>query len=103
MADYDIILSPVLATPPAPLGVYDLDKTDFAAWGQAVGAYVPFTGLYNTTGQPSMSVPLAMSKAGLPLGSMFTGRYGDEATLLSLAGQLERAAPWFDRLPEGVK
>ena len=103
MADYDIILSPVLATPPAPLGVYDLDKTDFAAWGQAVGAYVPFTGLYNATGQPSMSVPLAMSKAGLPLGSMFTGRYGDEVTLLSLAGQLERAAPWFDRLPEGVK
>lgn len=103
MANYDVILSPVLASAPAQLGIYDLDKADFAAWGQTVGAYVPFTGLYNATGQPSMSVPLAMSDRGLPLGSMFTGRYGDEATLLSLAGQLERAAPWFARLPEGVR
>ena len=102
MDDYDVILSPVLATPPVKLGLYDLDHTDFAAWGQAVGAYVAFPGLYNATGQPSMSVPLAMSRAGLPIGTMFTARYGDEATLLSLAGQLERAAPWFDRLPEGV-
>ncbi|MEZ5696312.1 MAG: amidase family protein [Sphingomonadaceae bacterium] len=100
MANYDVILSPVLASPPAKLGVYDLDKDDFAAWGAAVGAYVPFTGLFNATGQPSMSVPLGMSKGNLPIGSMFTGRYGDEATLLRLAGQLERAAPWFDRLPQ---
>lgn len=103
MADYDIILSPVMASAPAPLGRYDLNKSDFVAWGQAVGAYVPFTGLYNATGQPSMSVPLATSQSGLPLGSMFTGRYGDEATLLSLAGQLERAAPWFSRLAEGTR
>jgi len=102
MESFDVILSPVLASPPAKLGVYDLDKADFAAWGQAVGAYVPFTGLYNVTGQPSMSVPLATSSNGLPIGSMFTGRYGDEATLFALAGQLERAAPWFSRLPQGV-
>lgn len=102
MADYDVILSPVLAANTAKLGVYDLDKTDFAAWGQAVGAYVPFPGLFNTTGQPSMSVPLAMSQSGLPIGAMFTGRYGDEQTLFRLAGQLERAAPWFDRLPKGI-
>lgn len=102
MADYDIILSPVLADNTAKLGVHDLNNADFAAWGQAVGAYVPFTGLFNTTGQPSMSVPLGMSASGLPIGTMFTARYGDEQMLFRLAGQLERAAPWFDRLPEGI-
>lgn len=99
MADYDVILSPVLAKPPAELGVYSMDNPDFAAWGAAIGAYVPFTGLFNATGQPSMSVPLAMSQGGLPIGAMFSGRYGDEATLLQLAGQLEQSAPWFDRVP----
>lgn len=102
MEDYDVILSPVLASPPARLGVHSLDKTDFAAWGTAIGAYVPFTGLFNITGQPSMSVPLAMSDNGLPIGSMFSGRYGDDATLLRLAAQLEQAAPWFHHLPGGI-
>lgn len=100
MQDYDVILSPVLAQPPAKLGVHDLDKTDLMAWGEAVLNYIPFPGTFNATGQPSMSVPLGMSEGGLPLGSMFTGRFGDEATLFSLAGQLERAAPWFNRMPE---
>lgn len=101
MDDYDVILSPVLADPPPKLGVFDLDKDDFAAWGQAVGAHTAFTGLFNATGQPSMSVPLGKSREGLPIGSMFTARYGDEAGLLRLAGQLERAAPWFNSLPQG--
>lgn len=99
MVDYDVILSPVLATPPAALGVHGLNNPEFAAWGAAIGAYTPFTGLFNATGQPSMSVPLSMSAGGLPIGAMFSGRYGEEATLLRLAGQLEQAAPWFDRLP----
>jgi len=98
MGDFDVILSPVLAAPPAALGTYAMDNPDFAAWGAAIGAYTPFTGLFNATGQPSMSVPLGMSREGLPIGAMFSGRYGDEAGLLQLAGQLERAAPWFDRL-----
>lgn len=102
MADYDVILSPVLADPPAKLGIHDLNKSDFADWGQKVSAYTPFTGVFNTTGQPSMSVPLGMSASGLPIGTMFSARYGDEQNLLRLAGQLERAAPWFDRLPQGI-
>ncbi|PQM29224.1 amidase [Sphingopyxis lindanitolerans] len=99
MVDFDIILSPTVAAPPIELGRLGLMPDDFATWGRDIAAFTPWTGLSNATGQPSMSLPLAMSKDGLPIGVMMTGRYGDEATLLRLAGQVERAAPWFDRRP----
>lgn len=99
MAGYDIILSPTLAAPPIELGILDLMPENFAKWGATIAAFSPWTGLFNATGQPSMSLPLAMSKDGLPIGVLMTGRYGDEATLLRLAGQVERAAPWADRRP----
>jgi len=60
--------------------------------------YLPFTPLFNATGQPAMSVPLHWNAAGLPIGMQFVTRLGGEATLFRLAGQLERARPWFDRL-----
>jgi amidase len=63
--------------------------------------YIPFTPLFNTTGQPAMSVPLHWNAAGLPIGMQFAARLGDEATLFRLAGQLEQAKPWFDRLAPG--
>lgn len=101
MADYDMILSPTLAAPPLELGKINLTPgVDFAAWGARAAAFSPFTQVENMTGQPAMSVPLGMSKAGLPIGVMFVGRYGDEAGLLRLAGQLEQAAPWKDRRPQ---
>lgn len=100
MQTYDLILSPVLGAPPIELGQIDLSsEPDFATWGRRIAAYTPFAQLANMTGQPAMSVPLSMSAAGLPIGSMFTGRYGDEATLLQLAGQLEQAAPWAKTRP----
>ncbi len=61
--------------------------------------FSPYTRLANCTGQPSMSVPLHWSEDGLPLGTMFTVRFGDEATLFRLARQLERARPWWGRKP----
>jgi amidase len=63
--------------------------------------FVPYTPVFNVTGQPAMSVPLHWNEAGLPIGMHFVGRLGDEATLFRLAGQLERAQPWFDRAPAG--
>lgn len=74
---------------------------DFALAKMAEGklAATPNTQLFNQTGQPAISLPLAMTKAGLPIGLQFAARFGDEATLLRLAAQLETAAPWFGRMP----
>ena len=61
--------------------------------------WIPYTPIFNLTGQPAMSVPLHRTPDGLPVGVMFAARLGDEATLFRLAGQLERAQPWKDRRP----
>lgn len=99
MRDYDLLLSPTLGNPPLKLGVLGPSPENFQAFYDAIMPYTAFTSLANQTGQPSMSVPLGMSAAGLPLGSMFLARYGDEALLFRLAAQLEEAAPWAGRFP----
>ena len=99
MQPYDVWLTPTLAAPPLEIGRLSLSNPNIEAYYQAAGAFTAFTGLFNMTGQPAMSVPLAMSQSGLPIGVQFAGRYGDEATLFRLAGQLERAAPWAARRP----
>lgn len=96
---YDILLTPTLAKPPAPLGSFD-PKPDNPLAGFAESArYAVFTPICNATGQPAMSVPLFWNSEGLPVGAHFIGRFGDEATLFRLAGQLEKARPWKDRRP----
>lgn len=98
MVKYDVILSPTLSAPPLPVGRIGLDTgRTMADWGAEVGTFTAFTGIYNGTGQPSMSLPLGMSAGGLPIGVMATGRYGQEGLLFRLAGQVERAAPWAAR------
>lgn len=100
MSSYDMILTPTLAAPPIELGRINLSPDcGFQEWGQRAAVYSPFCQLANITGQPAMSVPLGISKGGLPIGVMFTGRYGEEALLYRLAGQLEEAAPWAGRRP----
>ena len=61
--------------------------------------FTPFTPLFNGTGQPAASLPLWTSAGGLPVGVQVVTRFGDEETLLALAAQLERAAPWAERHP----
>ena len=100
MTGYDAILTPTLAAPPLPLGRINLTPDcGFEEWGQRAALFAGFTQIANFTGQPGMSVPLAMSRSGLPIGVQFLGRYGREDVLLRLAGQLERAAPWAGRRP----
>lgn len=62
-------------------------------------SFMPWTPVFNVTGQPATSVPLFWTDSGLPIGTHFVGRFGDEATLFQLAGQLERARPWSHRKP----
>jgi amidase len=103
IADYfegiDVLLTPTLGEPPAPLGTFDSPPGEPLTGLLRAAAYVPFTPPFNVTGQPGISLPLHWNDGGLPIGVQFVGRFGDEETLLSLAGQLEQAAPWTGRRP----
>jgi amidase len=99
--NHDALLSPTTAHPPLPLGELNQNASGLSAeqWTKQIFAYAPFTNLFNTTGLPAISLPLAWDKNGLPIGMQFAGRFADEATLLKLAGQLEDALPWKDKHP----
>jgi len=97
--DIDVLLTPTLGEPPALLGTFDSPPGEPLAGLLRSADYVPFTPPFNVTGQPAISLPLHWNDEGLPIGSQFVGLFGDEETLLSLAGQLEEAAPWSDRRP----
>ena len=99
---YDVLLSPTMCRPPHPIGVLDMSTTNVEAYLAAVFASIGFTALFNSAGNPAMTVPLAMSQAGLPLGVQFAGRFGDEATLFRLGAQLEKAQPWAGRRPPAI-
>jgi amidase len=96
---FDVFLTPTLAAPPPPLGYLSPVLNAPRDIGRRNGEFFSFPGVANMTGQPSISLPLAMSQGGLPMGMMFTARYADEATLFRLAAQLEKEAPWKDRRP----
>ena len=98
-AHLDVILTPTLATLPAPVGGLR-DDDDPAADFAAQKRFTPFTSPYNMTGQPAVSLPLHWTNDGLPVGVQLVGRLLHETTLLSLAAQLERARPWAHRHPE---
>ncbi|HEX7299802.1 MAG TPA: amidase [Solirubrobacteraceae bacterium] len=93
----DVVLLPGPSGPPFAVGQL---HGRGALWTlNASAAKVPWYGTFNATGQPAASVPAGFDAAGLPLAVQLAGRPGDEATLLSLAGQIERAQPWADKRP----
>ena len=95
---YDVIISPVLGQPPAPLG-WVAGTVDIPTLTERLNAYVGYTTLHNVAGAASMSVPLHWTPDGLPVGVQFAGRAGAEKTLLELAFELEVAQPWAWRKP----
>ena len=96
---YDCWLTTTLGAPQFKIGTIDVNERDVMKGMGPLLGYVPFTPMQNATGQPAISLPLHWTADGLPVGVMFTGRFGDEATLFRLAGQLEQARPWKDRRP----
>lgn len=119
-AQYDLLVTPTLAMPPFTIGALQpssAERTALSLLGRMglggalkaaglldetakkVFGFIPYTPLFNVTGQPAMSVPLYWNAAGLPIGTHFVSRFGDEATLFRVAGQLERARPWAQRVP----
>jgi amidase len=97
--NYDIWLTSTLFQPPLDIGSFEpTPENPFHAFDQ-MDSFSPLPGICNATGQPAMSVPLFWNSDGLPVGTHFAGRYGDEETLFSLAAQLEKARPWAARRP----
>lgn len=115
---YDVLLTPTMAMPPPHLGgfkPYGLEKNilEFLRripYGPLLRkitqrssakyfGFIPYTPVFNITGQPAMSVPLFWDQAGLPIGMQFAAGIGQEKILLQLAKQLEEACPWGDRRP----
>ena len=90
---YDMVMTPTLAIPPVKHGEICMTGTAQQVLDGLL-EFIPCTQMANWTGQPAMSVPLYQAESGLPIGTQFYGRFGAEATLLRLAGQLERAQPW---------
>jgi amidase len=98
-ATCDVFLCPTLCSPPLQIGELNPMSPDLSHIPPILRRYMPATSMFNMSGQPAMSVPLAWNAAGLPLGMMFAARFGDEATLFRLAAQLEQARPWKKKLP----
>lgn len=95
---FDIFLTPTLTQLPRPINYWSMEEGDYRTylhrWSDAAYMFA-----FNISGQPAISVPATPSTHGLPIGVQLVGRYGDEATLLQVARQLEVASPWIGREP----
>lgn len=96
---FDLLLTPTLAQPPAPLGTFASTRDEPFVGAMRAGPYTPFTPAMNLTGQPAISLPLHWTPEGLPIGVHLVAAANREDLLLAVAAQLERAAPWSERRP----
>jgi amidase len=93
----DVLMTPMFTKRPIPIGTYEGRG---ALWSfNGYSRWVPYCAPFNHTGQPAASVPAGFTSDGFPLAVQLVGRPGDEATLLSLAAQIEAERPWADRIP----
>lgn len=99
---YDLLLTPTTAQLPWPIGQHSASGGHYTAsdWTDHVFSVAPFTAVFNCTGQPAISLPLARSKSGLPIGIQFAAPCGREDLLLSLASVLEQVLPWSTLAPQ---
>ena len=97
---FDVLLLPTTAELPVRIGQIDGRTAAFNLdqWNSDSYGYAPYTEIFNVTGQPAVSLPLAMSRAGLPIGIQFAAPLGEDARLLAVAAWLERELPWAERL-----
>lgn len=97
---YDVLLLPTMSRAPVPVGYLNFESIE--QFVERLDGYMGETALFNQTGQPSLSLPLCWSDDGLPVGMMFSAAFGNDALLLRLAGQLEKAQPWWDKRPPAL-
>ena len=97
--DYDIVLTPTSARPPAPIMAIEGHGAPRALNRQ--WRHLPFSGVWNALGNPAASVPAAITKSGLPIGSQLVAPPNGEGTILSLAAQIEAETGWPERIPPG--
>lgn len=96
---YDILVTPTLGCPPLKVGTIDFQSPSASMLDQRIAIFAHVNPFYNISGQPAISLPIHWTAEELPLGVLFGGKYGDEATLFRLAGQIEQARPWKDPHP----
>jgi amidase len=98
----DMLLLPTTASLPVRTGQIDgrTEAFDLDRWNQDSYGYAPFTEIFNVTGQPAISLPLAQSGGGLPIGVQLAAPLGEDARLLALAAWFEREQPWEQRLAD---
>jgi amidase len=98
----DVLLLPTTATGAVRTGQIDgrTEPFDLQRWNQDSYGYAPFTEVFNVTGQPAISLPLAVSSTGLPIGVQLAAPMGEDARLLTLSAWFEREQPWDGRLSE---
>jgi len=100
-SSHDVLVMPVNATPPWRAGEWEGLGAVRTFLGMSQVQPL-FTGEWNLTGQPALSIPAGTSEDGMPIGAQIVARAGDEATLISLAAQLDGELRWTDRRPPTV-
>lgn len=102
---WDILLSATLAEPPARIGRFSHRSEDYVAFRtgpEGVFPYSPFCAVFNASGQPAASLPLAMSATGLPIGLHLAAPFGADEELIALCAEVEAAQPWADLRAPGA-